>query len=122
MRFTDMTLRASVWKKKTAFKGSPFSLAEFLTLKRQALFSEARKVFGMRSCWSQDGNIHVKLRNGKRERIESDDDIVRLKNSVEERRPQTTSTPEPSADVNAETEPSGQAGRSRRVTKPVTHF
>lgn len=122
VRFADISLKASVWKKKTAFKGTAFSLAEFLTPQRQALFTEARKAFGMRNCWSLDGNIHVKLRTGKRERIESEDDIIRLKIAQGERPAQSTSTPEQPVEEENATNPSGQPGRSRRVVKPVSLY
>lgn len=42
-------------------QGDQFAISEFLTPQRQELFTQSRKVFGMRNCWSLDGNIHVKL-------------------------------------------------------------
>ncbi|XP_061712767.1 uncharacterized protein LOC133521720 [Cydia pomonella] len=70
VRFADMRLKSLVWQKKTACKGSTFAISEFLTPHRQELFTQARKAFGMKSCWSLDGNIFVKLSSGVRERVE----------------------------------------------------
>ncbi|XP_072934810.1 uncharacterized protein [Epargyreus clarus] len=45
VRFADSADRSSVWRKKTAFKGTPYVLSEFLTRKRQSLFIQARQRF-----------------------------------------------------------------------------
>ncbi|KAJ2937271.1 hypothetical protein O0L34_g18673 [Tuta absoluta] len=64
VRFSEMTMKTSVWKSKTKLKGTKFSLAEFLTQTRQHIFIKARKHFGIKQCWSMDGNINVKLPDG----------------------------------------------------------
>ncbi|CAG9786990.1 unnamed protein product [Diatraea saccharalis] len=78
VRFTDLTLRAAVWKKKTALKGTPHTISEFLTRQRRDVFINARKRFGIRRCWTMDGNVIVKLKNGSRQRIFTDCDLSAL--------------------------------------------
>lgn len=125
VRFTDQSMKSSVWSKKTAFKGTPYSVAEFLTPLRQSLFMQARKEFGMKRCWSLDGNIFVKLPCGVRERLDTEEDIVRLKVSRDMQPPARSSTPvpdtpvadTPEVDIVVEAGPSAQAGRSRRANK-----
>lgn len=124
VRFSDISLKMSVWKKKTALKGTSYALSEFLTPRRHSLFIHARTVFGMKKCWSLDGNIFVKLPNGERERIESEEDVVRLNALCIRQQPESSSTPNPAAEdpeavVDVVPGPSGQAGRSRRGAKPV---
>ncbi|XP_063358096.1 uncharacterized protein LOC134662943 [Cydia amplana] len=98
VRFNDMHVKTAVWRKKTSCKGSGYTISEFLTPRRQALFIQARKAFGMRSCWSQDGIIFVKLASGRRERVGSEEDIERLKQPISSVQPPLlTSTPEPGA-------------------------
>lgn len=117
VRFTDLSLKSTIWKKKTAFKGTCYAVAEFLTPQRQELFMLARKEFGMKGCWSLDGNIFVKLSSGDRERITSEGDIERLKVNRDKKQHKLTSTPEPGA-----AGPSSQQGRSRRGIKPVSQL
>ncbi|CAH2071138.1 unnamed protein product, partial [Iphiclides podalirius] len=77
-RFTDVALRGQVWKKKTSLKGTPYVMSEFLTKLRQSLFLETRKHFGMRSVWTSDGSVYVKLNNGSRARIQSKKELEHL--------------------------------------------
>lgn len=119
VRFIDMQLKSEVWRKKTSCKGSTYAISEFLTPQRQALFIQARKAFGMRTCWSQDGNIFVKLASGGRERVGSEADIERLKNAPHsgEQRPLSSSTPQAGvthAVIAAPGAPGGLASRPKR--------
>lgn len=75
VRFADHSVKTSVWKKKTALKGTSTVISEFLTRRRQNLFLEARKRFGITNCWSLDGNIYAKLPDGKRRNITTEDDL-----------------------------------------------
>lgn len=121
VRFTDMQLKSAVWQKKTSCKGTSYAISEFLTPRRHALFMQARKTFGMRSCWSLDGNIFVKLASGSRERIVSKEGIERLKPHSANQQPGSSSTSEPGvAGVknNVADVPCSQGGRSRRAGKP----
>ncbi|XP_061725752.1 uncharacterized protein LOC133531507 [Cydia pomonella] len=122
VRFTDMDLKSTVWQKKTSCKGTTYAISEFLTPQRQALFVQARKAFGMRSCWSIGGNIFVKLTSGRRERIESNEDVERLKPLSDNQQPRSSSTPDSGAAgaKNADAVldvPSNQTGRPRRAGK-----
>lgn len=78
IRFCDPAVRDVIWKSKSKFKGSSFVLSEFLTRQRQTAFSAARKLFGMSSVWTMDGNIHVKLPDGKRRRVYCLEEVVKL--------------------------------------------
>lgn len=75
LRFRDETFRSMVWQKKTALKGTPHTLSEFLTRHRQSLFQQARKRFGVKRCWTMNGNIIVKLRDGSRCRVAAAEDL-----------------------------------------------
>ncbi|KAJ2937661.1 hypothetical protein O0L34_g4674 [Tuta absoluta] len=80
VRFTEVFIKASVWKSKTKLKGTKVSMAEFLTQTRQHVFIKARKHFGIKQCWSMDGNINIKLPDGKKCVIQSlveFDDLVK---------------------------------------------
>lgn len=126
VRFSDISLKSTIWNMKTSLKGTPYALSEFLTPRRHSIFIQARTVFGMKSCWSLDGNIFVKLPNRERVRVESAEDIVRLNTLCSKEQPASTSTPNPVAEEAPDAEvdvvpgPSGQAGRSRRAAKPAS--
>ncbi|XP_060800313.1 uncharacterized protein LOC132901782 [Amyelois transitella] len=75
VRFAEYSLKTSIWRKKTALKGTSFVISEFLTRRRQALFMEARKRFGITKCWCQEGNIFVKPPNGRPRLISTANDI-----------------------------------------------
>ncbi|KAG7296213.1 hypothetical protein JYU34_021321 [Plutella xylostella] len=76
VRFCDATTRAAVWGKKKALKGMPVSICEFLTARRRDIFVEARRRFGVKNCWTQDGNVFVKpLDGGNKIRINSRQDL-----------------------------------------------
>ncbi|KAJ2938010.1 hypothetical protein O0L34_g10317 [Tuta absoluta] len=78
VRFSEMSMKTAVWKSKTKLKGTKFSLAEFLTQMRQHIFIKARKHFGIKQCWSMDGNINVKLPDGKKCIVRSLDELGAL--------------------------------------------
>lgn len=75
LRFTEPTLKSDVWRKKTALKGTSYSMAEFLTRHRQSLFILARKRLGTRRCWTTDGNVIVKLSDGTIQRVFTNKDL-----------------------------------------------
>ncbi|KAM3957212.1 uncharacterized protein ACR2FA_011599 [Aphomia sociella] len=75
LRFSELALRSEVWRRKTSFKGTPYAVSEFLTRQRQLVFVEARKRFGLRKCWTMDGNIIVKLNDGSIKRIFKQEDL-----------------------------------------------
>ncbi|XP_059057154.1 uncharacterized protein LOC131850809 [Achroia grisella] len=83
VRFAEATLKSVIWK-KTGFRGTPYSLSEFLTRRRQSLFLQARERFGMRKCWTFDGNINVLTPDGSRHRLRGEEDLVRLAESMED--------------------------------------
>lgn len=78
VRFSDYNLRHTVWTNKTKFKGTPYSCSEFLTRTRQVLFVEARKIFGINNCWTQDGTIVVKLSDGSKQKLVKQSDLESL--------------------------------------------
>lgn len=78
IHFTDHRRKAEVWSLKSKFKGTPFSLAEFLTRPRQLVHKRARKHFGMRNVWTLDGNIYIKLPGGGRAKIFGEEELDSL--------------------------------------------
>ncbi|XP_047996049.1 uncharacterized protein LOC125233920 [Leguminivora glycinivorella] len=78
VRFSDYAVKNAVWAKKTALKGTSVVLSEFLTRQRQSLFLAARRHFGVRSVWSLDGNIYIKVSSGKKERVTTSDQLQAL--------------------------------------------
>lgn len=87
VRYADQSLRAEIWRKKVAFKGTPYTVSEFLTRHRQSLFLQARQRFGMKRCWTMDGNVIVKLKDGSRRRLLRDSDLSELAGTEDEERP-----------------------------------
>lgn len=96
VRFESQQLRKTVWTSKKSLKGSNVVITEFLTRQRQSLFIDARKYFSTRRVWTTDGNIYVKLPDGKKERLFTNEQLNALK-SVHA--PISTSKPS-SANVN----------------------
>ncbi|KAH9629387.1 hypothetical protein HF086_000833 [Spodoptera exigua] len=47
-------------------------------LERQSAFTVARKLFGVRSVWTMDGNINIKLPDGRRRRVFVYEEVVEL--------------------------------------------
>lgn len=78
VRFTSVDTKASVWRAKTGLRGSKISMREFLTKTRQAIFAKARQHFGMRACWTQDGNIFLKSSDGRKHRVTCLEDLSPL--------------------------------------------
>lgn len=75
VKFFGMEHKTAVWRAKSALKGSPVSVREFLTKTRQALFGRARYHFGMKACWSQDGTVIIKSPDGHRHKVTSVEDL-----------------------------------------------
>ncbi|XP_028169101.1 uncharacterized protein LOC114359055 [Ostrinia furnacalis] len=75
VRFAEHSTKSSVWKKKTALKGTPTVISEFLTRSIQNIFMETRKRYGITNVWSLDGNIYAKLADGRRRVITSLGDL-----------------------------------------------
>lgn len=71
VKFDSLALRSDVWMAKKVLKGSSISISEFLTPRRREIFKEARSAFGMKSCWSHDGNIYLKLPQGEKIKLSS---------------------------------------------------
>lgn len=59
IKFSDVSVRNSVWFDKKRLKGSGVTLSEFLTKPRHAVFMAARERLGIRRCWTRDGNVYV---------------------------------------------------------------
>lgn len=75
VRCTDISLKSMIWRKKTSLKGTSYVVSEFLTRQRQAVFLQARKHFGLRRVWSNDGNVFVKLASGNIDRVVTSDQL-----------------------------------------------
>jgi hypothetical protein len=95
VRFSDLQVKNSVWRKKTALKGTTLVISEFMTRKRHAMFIAARKHFGMRNVWTLGGNIYIKLPDGKREHLsiaEQLEDLMSRYESVSNSMPSRVAT------------------------------
>lgn len=78
IRFNSLNDKSAIWRKKTLLKGTSYSMSEFLTKSRQTVFIAARSHYGMRSCWSQDGVITIKLPDGSRRKITTKNELDEL--------------------------------------------
>lgn len=78
VRFVNVSTRNEVWNEKKRLKSSPAVLSEFLTKPRQAIFSTARKHFGITRCWTRDGKILVLLPNNDRRHVSTMDELALL--------------------------------------------
>lgn len=78
VHFCEHRCKAEVWGLKAKFKGSPVSLAEFLTRPRQLVHKKARKHFGMRNVWTLDGTIYIKLPGGGRAKVFTEEELESL--------------------------------------------
>ncbi|KAI5643356.1 hypothetical protein NE865_04531 [Phthorimaea operculella] len=70
VRFRDLDKRREVWDSKTSLKNSGIVISEFLTKSRHDVFVAARKYYGVRSCWTSEGKIHLLLPDKSRRKIE----------------------------------------------------
>ncbi|KAJ8707738.1 hypothetical protein PYW07_011415 [Mythimna separata] len=113
-RCADSTLRGLIWKSKTKLKGSPYVVSEFLTRQRQTTFSTARKLFGVTNVWTMDGNINLKLPDGKRRRVFTLEEVVEL--GAEHGRLLDREDP-PASTIRSDSALAQASTRSRRVTK-----
>lgn len=82
VKFDTHGLRSDVWLAKKSLKGSSISISEFLTPRRREIFKEARSLYGMKSCWSHDGNIYLKLQ-GVKIKLSSLSQLQELKAKIE---------------------------------------
>ncbi|XP_061708217.1 uncharacterized protein LOC133518571 [Cydia pomonella] len=87
VRFKD-----AIWRKKTALKGSSVVVSEYLTRDRQAVFLEARKHYGMRSVWTLEGTIFVKVSAGKTRRVVTAEQLRKLVSECPPAVPQQAAT------------------------------
>ncbi|CAG4945696.1 unnamed protein product [Colias eurytheme] len=69
VKFCDIRVRDSVWSAKTRLKKSGITLSEFLTKGRHDAFMAARERFGVQHCWTRDGFIYIKPKDGSKHRI-----------------------------------------------------
>lgn len=76
VEFKDTAIRDDVWFNKVELKGSGVTLGEFLTKPRHAAFMEARERFGIRSCWTRNGDVYILGKDGVKHRANS---IVEVK-------------------------------------------
>lgn len=90
VKFRSLDLRTQVWRSKRELKGTPISVAEFLTAIRRRVYMEGRRIYGINNCWSQEGQIFIKLKDGSKRRILSEN---HLKDIVEEFPPEADDTP-----------------------------
>uniref|UniRef100_A0A8D8T8L9 Uncharacterized protein n=1 Tax=Cacopsylla melanoneura TaxID=428564 RepID=A0A8D8T8L9_9HEMI len=63
VKFYSYRHRRAVFGAKKLLKDSPYSLSEFLTVNRMKIFRRAKDIHGMRSCWTSDGKICIRIKN-----------------------------------------------------------
>lgn len=78
VHFWDHRIKKEVWSSKSKLKGTSVSLAEFLTKPRLRVHKRARTHFGMRSVWTLDGSIYIKLPGGGRVKISTEEELEPL--------------------------------------------
>ncbi|CAH2047398.1 unnamed protein product, partial [Iphiclides podalirius] len=78
VHFCDYSVKRQVWKSKSKLENTPFTMSEFLTRMRQSIHKMARKHFGMRNVWTLDGRIYIKLPDGSRKKISTEEDFSAL--------------------------------------------
>lgn len=71
VKFRNVSIRDEIWFGKVGLKGSGVTLGEFLTKPRHELFVAARERFGVRSCWSWNGDVFVLDADRVRHRVTS---------------------------------------------------
>lgn len=71
VKFACIRTRNMVWSAKKLLKGSGLTLSEFLTSSRHAVFLEARRVFGVKGSWTNDGRVVVLSADGARYKVTS---------------------------------------------------
>ncbi|CAG4993071.1 unnamed protein product [Colias eurytheme] len=69
VKFCDIRVRDSVWSAKTHLKKSGITLSEFLTKGRHEAFMAARDRFGVAHCWTREGFIYIRPKDGSKHRI-----------------------------------------------------
>ncbi|XP_061716477.1 uncharacterized protein LOC133529694 [Cydia pomonella] len=78
VEFKDTAIRDDVWFNKVELKGSGVTLGEFLTKPRHAAFMEARERFGIRSCWTRNGDVYILGKDGVKHRANSITEVKSL--------------------------------------------
>lgn len=92
VRCNNPAVKDAIWRKKTALKGSSVVVSEYLTRDRQAVFLEARKHYGMRSVWTLEGTIFVKVSAGKTRRVVTAEQLRKLVSECPPAVPQQAAT------------------------------
>lgn len=81
LKFSDVTLRDSLWFNKTKLKGTGITLSEFLTKPRHDLFMAARERLGIARCWTREGFVYILGPDGVRRRVVSVSELNEIDNS-----------------------------------------
>lgn len=71
LKFESVTIKNKIWHAKSGFKGTGYTLSEFLTKNRHKTFLSARERFGVNRCWTRNGNIIVCGSDGSRHHVRS---------------------------------------------------
>ncbi|CAG4990938.1 unnamed protein product [Colias eurytheme] len=78
IKLQTVPLRDKIWYSKTGFKGTDYTISEFLTKSRHSLFMAARSKVGVSKCWTVNGNIMLVAPDGSRRRLQSQADLDEL--------------------------------------------
>lgn len=71
VKLAGISVKASIWGRKTQLKSSGIVVGEFLTKSRQEFYARARRHFGVNACWTMNGAVFIKLADGNKVRIVS---------------------------------------------------
>lgn len=77
IKFVQYRIRNLAWKRKAALRDSKLLLTESLTAQRYGLLMSARKLLGVKNCWTQDGVI-IALHADAKHRINNKTDMEKL--------------------------------------------
>ena len=64
VRFCSYRIRQTVFQSKKKLKGKPISITENLTKSRMMLYKKVLAKFGKGNCWTVEGRIFVKRKDG----------------------------------------------------------
>ncbi|XP_046967559.1 uncharacterized protein LOC124544239 [Vanessa cardui] len=116
VRFNEASLRDKLWSSKTSLKGTGITLSEFLTKTRHEAFVLARRLFGIRQCWTKDGCIIVLDAEGSRHRVVSVSEVNAIQRPLEDTSEPST-VPASSATIPKGSKVPSYTTRPKRVVK-----
>lgn len=75
VQFVNRWMRELIFKLKKHLKGSDVIITEQLVKPKLNMYNKARDTFGVKKCWSWNGNIYVCI-NGERKQIRNEKELA----------------------------------------------